>query len=61
MKNEIKLPKPIETYFRAINAHGAAALLSSFESDAWMEHCFTVGGDKITELTCRLVGEEPGA
>jgi ketosteroid isomerase-like protein len=119
VKKEMKLPKPIETYIRAINAHDADALLFSFASDAvvhdiareirgiaaikeWanreifavnvtldvmqaverdgqtivtvkidgtfdrtglpdpllMEHCFTVVGDKITALTCRLA--EPG-
>ena len=30
----MKLPKPIETCVRAINAHNAAALQSSFASDA---------------------------
>lgn len=115
MKNEIELPKPIETYVRAINAHDAAALQSSFASDAvvkdvgrefrgiaaikeWanreifavnvtldvmdaverdgqtivtvkvdgtfdrtglpdpllMDHCFTVAGDRIVALSCRL-------
>lgn len=34
MNNKIKLPVPIETYVRAINAHDAAALLSAFASDA---------------------------
>ena len=121
MKNEIKLPMPIETYVRAINAHDTASLLSTFAPDAvvkdvgrefrgiaaikeWanreifavnvtldvmdaverdaqtivtvkidgtfdrtglpdpllMDHCFTVAGDKITALTCRLAGQEPG-
>jgi ketosteroid isomerase-like protein len=118
MKKEMKLPKPIETYVRAINAGDAAALQSSFAHDAvvkdvgrefrgtaalkdWaareifavnvslevmsvaerdgqtivtvkidgtfprdglpdplvMEHCFTVVGDKIAVLSCRLAGE----
>ena len=118
----MKLPKPVETYIRAINAGDAAALQSSFAHDAvvkdvgrefrgiaaikeWasqeifavnvtldvieavegdgqtivtvkidgtfdrtglpdpllMDHCFTVAGDKIASLTCRLAGEEPGA
>src|SRR6267143_1399148 len=26
-----------------------------------MEHCFTVAGDKIAALTCRLAGEAPEA
>jgi len=121
MKKEMKLPKPIESYIRAINAGDADALLSSFAADVvvhdigrafrgiaaikeWanreifavnvtldvmdaverdaqtivtvkidgtfdrtglpdpllMDHCFTVAGDKITALTCRLAGQEPG-
>src|SRR5438477_11930024 len=111
----MKLPKPIETCVRAINAHDTAALQSSFASDAvvrdverefrgiaaikeWanreifavnvtldvmdsverdgqivvtvkidgtfdrtglpdpllMDHWFTVAGDKVAALTCRL-------
>jgi ketosteroid isomerase-like protein len=118
MKKEMKPPKPIETYVRAINASDADAFLSSFAPDAvvkdigreirgiaaikeWgdreifavnvtldvmaaverdgqtivtvridgtfdktglpdpllMDHCFTVSGDKIVELTCRLTGK----
>ena len=118
MKSQIKLPMPIETYVRAINAHDADALLSAFATDAvvkdigrefrgsaaiqeWanreifavnvtlkvtdaveregqiiitvkidgtfdrtglpdpllMEHCFTVTGDKIKILACRLAGK----
>ncbi|SRR6266576_551772 len=34
MKKEMKLPKPVETYVRAINAGDAAALRSSFAHDA---------------------------
>ena len=34
MKKEMKLPKPIETYVRAINASDADAFLSSFAPDA---------------------------
>jgi hypothetical protein len=34
MKDQIKLPTPIETYVRSINAHDAAGLLASFASDA---------------------------
>ena len=34
MKKEMKLPKPVETYIRAINAHDADALQSSFAADA---------------------------
>lgn len=120
MKKETKLPKPVQTYVRAINAHDADAFQSSFASDAvasdvgreirgiaaikkWgereifavnvtlevmeaverdgqtivtvkvdgtfdrtglpdpllMDHCFTVAGDKIAALTCRLTGVEP--
>ena len=119
---ETKLPKPVETYIRAINAHDADAFQSSFAHDAvvsdvgreirgiaaikeWanneifavnvtldvletverdgqtivtvkvdgtfdrtglpdpllMDHCFTVAGDKIKALTCKLAGEEPKA
>ncbi len=115
MKKEMQLPKPVETYIRAINAHNADALQSSFTQDAvvkdvgrefrgtaaikeWanreifavhvtlevmdvterdgqtivtvkidgtfdrtglpdpllMDHCFTVAGDKIAALSCRL-------
>jgi len=122
MKTEKNLPKPIETYVRAINAHDADAFQSSFATDAvvkdvgreicgiaaikdWgnreifavnvtlevievverngqtivtvkidgtfdrtglpdpllMDHCFTVAGDKIKALTCKLAGEEPKA
>ena len=111
----MKLPKPVETYIRAINARDADAFQSSFAQDAvvkdvgrdfrgiaaikeWahheifavnvtlelvdaverdgqtivtvkidgtfdrtglpdpllMDHCFTVAGDKIAALTCRL-------
>lgn len=118
MKKETKLPNPVETYIRAINAHDAEAFQSSFASDAvvkdvgreirgiaaikeWgereifavnvtlevmeiaerggqtivtvkvdgtfdrtglpdplvMDHCFTIAGDKIAALTCRLAGE----
>jgi hypothetical protein len=117
MKIEIKLPGPIATDIRAINAGDADAFLSSFAPDAvvkdvgreihgsapikeWadreifavhvtlevknvadrdgqtivtvkidgtfdrtglpdpllMDHCFTVAGDKITALICRLSG-----
>jgi ketosteroid isomerase-like protein len=120
MKNETKLPKPVETYLRAINAGDADMLLSSFARDGvvrdvgretrgiaaikeWsdreifavnvtlevrnvaeiddqtivtvkidgtfdrtglpdpllMNHCFTVDGDRIATLTCRLAGEVP--
>jgi ketosteroid isomerase-like protein len=120
MKNEMKLPKPVETYVRATNAGDAAALQSSFAHDAvvkdvgrefrgitaikeWadreifavkvtlevlgvaerdgqtivtvkidgtfdrtglpdplvMELCFTVAGDKIAMLLCRLADEQP--
>ena len=34
MKTEMKLPKPIETYIRAINAGDAAALQTRFAADA---------------------------
>ena len=115
-----KLPKPVETYIRAINARDADAFQSSFAHDAvvkdvgreirgiaaikeWanheifavnvtldvmgaverdgqtivtvkidgtfdrtglpdpllMDHCFTIAGDKIAALTCRLAGESP--
>jgi len=120
MKKEMKLPKPVDAYIRAINSHDADAFQSSFAHDAvvrdvgreirgiaaikeWgereifavnvtlevmevvgrdgqaivtvkidgtfdrtglpdpllMDHCFTVAGDKIAALTCRLAGEEP--
>src|SRR5712691_7187458 len=120
MKKEMKLPKPVETYIRAINAGDAEVFQSSFAHDAvvndagreirgiaaikeWadheifavnvtldvmdeverdgqtivtvkidgtfdrtglpdpllMDHCFTVAGDKIASLTCRLAGEAP--
>ncbi len=120
MKKEMKLPKPVETYIQAINAHDADAFQSSFAHDAvvsdvgreirgiaaikeWanheifavnvtlevmevverdgqtivtvkidgtfdrtglpdpllMDHCFTVAGDKIAALICRLAGEKP--
>ena len=122
MKKEKALPKPVETYIRAINARDADAFQSSFAPDAvvrdvgreirgiaaikeWakheifavnvtlevmdaverdgqaivtmridgtfdrtglpdpllMDHCFTVDGDRIKALTCRLAGDEPGA
>ena len=115
MKKEMKLPKPIETYVRAINARDTDAFQSSFAHDAvvndvgreirgmaaikeWsdreifavnvtlhvmeaverdgqtivtvridgtfdrtglpdpllMDHSFTIAGDKIMALTCRL-------
>ena len=118
MNRETAMPKPVETYIRAINARDADAFQSSFAPDAvvkdvgreirgiaaikeWgdheifavnvtlevmkvaerdgqtivtvkvdgtfdrtglpdpllMENCFTVAGDKITALTCRLAGE----
>jgi ketosteroid isomerase-like protein len=121
MKNEKALPKPVETYIRAINARDADAFQSSFAQDAvvkdvgreirgidaikkWanheifdvnvtlevmavverdgetlvtvkidgtfdrtglpdpllVDHCFTVAGDKIKTLTCRLAGAKPG-
>src|SRR6266498_567436 len=114
----MKLPKPVETYLRAINAGDAAALQSSFADDAvvkdvgreflgiaaikeWaaqeifavnvsleviearrrdaqiivtvkidgtfdrtglpdpllMDHCFTIGADKISVSTCRLAAK----
>src|SRR5437867_1932501 len=120
MNTQMKLPDPIETYVRAINAGDADTLLSSFAHDAvvkdvgreirglaaikeWgdreifavnvtlevvdvverdgqtiltvkidgafdrtglpdpllMDHCFTLAGDKIAALTCRLAGEKP--
>ena len=120
MQKQLKLPKPVETYIRAINAHDADGLQSSFAQDAivkdigrefrglaaikkWanqeifavnvtldvmeatqrdgqtivtvkidgtfdrtglpdpllMDHCFTVSGDKIAALRCRLAGETP--
>jgi ketosteroid isomerase-like protein len=34
MKKEMKLPKPVETYIRAINARDAEAFASSFATDA---------------------------
>src|SRR5262245_3232817 len=34
MKNEVKLPEPVEIYVRAINARDANALLSSFANEA---------------------------
>ena len=34
MKKEMKLPKPVETYIRAINAADAAVFQSSFAHDA---------------------------
>ena len=34
MKKEMKLPKPVDAYVRAINAGDADALLSSFADDA---------------------------
>lgn len=116
----MKLPKPVETYIRAINARDAAAFQSSFAQDAvvkdvgreirgiaaikeWgdneifavnvrlevmkaverdgqtivtvkidgtfdrtglpnplvMDHCFTITGERIVALTCRLTSEEP--
>ena len=115
MKKELKLPKPVEAYIRAINAGDAAAFQSSFSHDAvvkdvgrefcgtaeikeWadreifdvnvtlevmdaverdgqtivtvkidgtfdrtglpdpllMDHCFTIAGDRIAALACRL-------
>lgn len=120
MKKEMKLPKPVETYIRAINGRDADAFQSSFAQDAivndvgreirgiaaikeWGNHeifavnvtmevmevverdgqtivtvkidgtfdrtglpdpllmdlSFTVAGDKIAVLTCRLAGEAP--
>jgi ketosteroid isomerase-like protein len=120
MNTEMKLPKPVETYIRAINAGEVDTWLSSFAPDAvvkdvgreirgtaaikeWgdreifavnvtlvvvevverggqtivtvkidgtfdrtglpdpllMDHCFTIAGDKIAALTCRLAGEKP--
>ena|ERR1041385_7670019 len=120
MEKKLKLPKPVETYIRAINARDPNAFQSSFAADAvvkdvgreirgiaaikeWadheifavnvtldvmdvverdgqtivtvkidgtfdrtglpdpllMDHCFTIAGDKIASLTCRLAGEEP--
>jgi len=120
MKNEMKLPKPVEIYVRATNAGDAPALQSSFAHDAvvkdvgrefrgitairnWADHeifavnvslevmgvaehdgqtivtakidgtfdrtglpdplvmelCFTVAGDKIAMLICRLAAEQP--
>jgi len=122
MNKETAMPKPVEAYIRAINAHDADALQSSFAPDAvvkdvgreirgiavikeWadheifavnvtlevmevverdgqtivtvkvdgtfdrsglsdplvMDHCFTITGDKIATLTCRLAGEVPKA
>jgi|SRR5688572_3609022 len=119
MKEEIKLPKSVETYLQAINTRDAAAFESAFAPNAlvtdvgreirglssigeWarleifavnvslqlmnaveregqtiitvtvdgtfdrtglpdplvMEHCFTIAGDKIAMLTCRLAGQE---
>ncbi|MDB6027786.1 MAG: hypothetical protein JWM68_4009 [Verrucomicrobiales bacterium] len=121
MKKEMKLPKPVETYVRAINACDADEFESSFAHNAvikdvgreirgiaaikeWanheifavnvtldvmetverdgqtivtvkvdgafdrtglpdpllMDHCFTVAGDKIVALTCRLADRAPG-
>lgn len=118
MKKETKLPKPVETYIRAINDHDADAFQSSFAHDAvvsdvereirgiaaikeWgereifavnvalevmevverdgqtivtvkvdstfdrtglpdplvMNHYYTITGDKIAALMCRLAGE----
>ena len=92
----MKLPKPIETCVRAINAHDTAAIkewanreifavnvtldvVNAVERDGQtivtvkidgtfdrtglpdpllMDHCFTVAGDKIATLTCRLAGED---
>ena len=34
MKKQMKLPKPVQTYIQAINAHDANTLLSSFAQDA---------------------------
>ncbi len=34
MKKEMKLPKPIDAYLRAVNAGDTAALLSNFAADA---------------------------
>ena len=34
MKKEMKLPKPVETYIRAINARDADAFQSSFAPEA---------------------------
>jgi hypothetical protein len=34
MKKELKLPKPVETYIRAINARDTDAFQSSFAPDA---------------------------
>ena len=120
MKKEIKLPRSVETYIRAVNTGDTDAFQSSFAHDAvvkdvgrefrgvaaikeWgdreifavnvtlevmkvveregqtivtvkidgtfdrtglpdpllMEHCFTVAGDKIATLACRLAGEVP--
>lgn len=119
VRTGIKLPKPVETFVRAINARDEEAFASSFNQDAmvkdigreirgiaaiseWakheifavnvslellsaaepegqtiitvkvdgtfdrtglpdplvMEHCFTVAGDKIVELTCRLASQK---
>src|SRR6266446_1202222 len=118
MKTETKLPRPIETYIRAVNAGDVGALLSCFAPDAvvkdagreirgtaaikeWanreifavhvtlevmdvaerdgqtivtvkidgtfdrtglpdpllMDHCFTIGVDKISFSTCRLAAK----
>jgi len=118
MQTDTKLPKPIATYVRAINAGDPVALQSAFADDAvvkdvgrefrgkatlkeWaareifavnvtldvmkairrdaetivtvkidgtfdrtglpdpllMDHCFTLAGDKITALSCRLAGD----
>jgi ketosteroid isomerase-like protein len=120
MKKAMKLPKSIETYIRAVNAHDADTFQSSFLPDAvvndvgreirgivaikeWanqeifavnvmldvmqvaehngqiivtvktdgtfdrtglpdpllMDHCFTLTGDKISALTCRLAAKTP--
>lgn len=117
MKTQIALPKPVQSYVRAINSRDADLFQTSFAADAFvkdigreirgggaiqewankeifavnvtldvmnavqrddqtivtvkvdgtfdrtglpdplvMEHCFTVVGDKIKALTCRLAG-----
>ena len=43
MKKEMKLPKPVETYVRAINARDADAFQSSFAHDAVVYYRYRSG------------------
>jgi len=63
MKKEMTLPKPIETYVRAINGgvltNVTVKIDGTFDRTALpdsllMDHCFTVADGKLDSLTCRL-------